>query len=29
MDEINYSFKPTGQISVFNFKPDHMEDEDD
>jgi hypothetical protein len=23
MDEINYSFKPTGQISVFNFKPDY------
>ena len=23
MDEINYSFKPTEQISVFNFKPDY------
>jgi hypothetical protein len=23
MDEINYSFKPTGQISVFNFKPNY------
>jgi hypothetical protein len=23
MDEINYSFKPTGQISVFNIKPDY------
>ena len=23
MDEINYSFKPTGQVSVFNFKPDY------
>ena len=23
MDEINYSFKPTGQIFVFNFKPDY------
>jgi hypothetical protein len=21
MDEINYSFKPTGQLSVSNFKP--------
>jgi hypothetical protein len=23
MDEINYSFKPTGQLSTFNFKPDY------
>jgi hypothetical protein len=23
MDEINYSFKPTGQLSVFNFKPNY------
>lgn len=23
MDEPKYSFKPTGQISVFNFKPDY------
>jgi hypothetical protein len=23
MDEINYSFKPTGQLSVFNIKPDY------
>lgn len=23
MDEINYSFKPTGQISVFNVKPNY------
>ncbi len=23
MDEINYSFKPTGQISVLNIKPNH------
>ena len=23
MDEINYSFKPTGQLSVSNFKPNY------
>ena len=23
MDEIKYSFKPTGQLSVSNFKPDY------
>lgn len=23
MDEIKYSFKPTGHISVFNIKPDY------
>jgi hypothetical protein len=23
MDEINYSFKPTGQVQAFNFKPDY------
>jgi hypothetical protein len=23
MDEINYSFKPTGQLSVFNIKPNY------
>ena len=23
MDEINYSFKPTGQLSVFNVKPNY------
>ena len=23
MDEIKYSFKPTGQLSTFNFKPNY------
>ena len=27
IDEINYSPKPTGQISVFNIKPDYLHED--